>query len=127
MGRLHSRRKVLTRNQIGQRLDFELSATRTVRNKFLWIKSPKLWYLVTAAEQTNAGGILDILSLSPSSSLYLYHPALETPRPGSRDGFSGAPLPSSFHLDFASGRPWTKEGEVNSLPISHHGSLTVTV
>lgn len=48
-GRLKARRRAFTWNQIGCRLDLGSAASRSVRNKFLLFKPPRLWNFVRAA------------------------------------------------------------------------------
>ena len=48
-GYLQARKRALTSKQIGQHLVFGLSASRTVRIKYLLCKPPSQWYFVMAA------------------------------------------------------------------------------
>ena len=46
-------------------LILDLSASRTVRNKFLLFKPPSQWYFVMAAQQTNTRGDLNSILFTP--------------------------------------------------------------
>ena len=87
-----------------------------MRINFYGLSHPVYGIWLWRPEQTNPGGALGSLPLSPQVLSTTVSPALYTPGPDSKDYTHGAPLFSSFQLGFAIGRPWTKEGEVSPAP-----------
>lgn len=62
-GHLRARNRALTRNLINWNLDLGLLALRTVRNKFLLVKSLSRWYFVIVAQT-------DTVNISESSMAF---------------------------------------------------------